>query len=54
MTPLERWLAVLRREKPDRVPMDYWATDEFTAKLMAHLGCATAREALEKLGVDFG
>ena len=25
MTPLERWLAVFRREKPDRVPMDYWA-----------------------------
>jgi uroporphyrinogen decarboxylase len=27
MTPRERWLAVLRREKPDRVPMDYWTTE---------------------------
>jgi uroporphyrinogen decarboxylase len=53
MTPLERWLAVLRRGKPDRVPMDYWATDEFSLKLKKHLGCATIREALEKLHVDF-
>jgi uroporphyrinogen decarboxylase len=53
MTPLERWLAVFRRERPDRVPMDYWATLEFDAKLMAHLGCATREEALRKLRVDF-
>ena len=37
MTPRERWLAVFRRQKPDRVPMDYWATDETTAQLMRHL-----------------
>ena len=24
MTPRERWLAVLRRQKPDRIPTDYW------------------------------
>jgi uroporphyrinogen decarboxylase len=53
MTPLERWLAVFQRQKPDRVPMDYWATDETTLKLMKHLGCATKREMLEKLHVDF-
>ncbi len=53
MTPLERWQAVFRREKPDRVPMDYWATLEFDDKLAAALGCATRREALEKLQVDF-
>ena len=41
MTPRERWLAVLRRGKPDRVPMDYWATDEATDKLMKHLGVST-------------
>ena len=28
MTSKERWLAVLNREQPDRVPMDYWATGE--------------------------
>ena len=40
MTARKRWLAVLRRQRPDRVPMDYWATPEATAKLLEHLGCA--------------
>jgi len=53
MTPRERWLAVLRRQKPDRVPMDYWGTEETTALLRKHLGCRTKREALAKLHVDF-
>ena len=38
MTPRERWLAVLNRQKPDRIPMDYWSTPEFSAKLIRHLG----------------
>jgi hypothetical protein len=46
MTPRERWLAVLRRERPDRVPMDYWATGEANQKLMRHLGCATMQAVL--------
>ena len=53
MTPRERWLAVLRRQTPDRVPMDYWATPEFSLKLRSHLGARTTRQALEKLNVDF-
>jgi uroporphyrinogen decarboxylase len=53
MSPRERWLAVLRRERPDRVPMDFWSTDETVAVLMKHLGCASRREALERLHVDF-
>ena len=32
MTSRERWLAVLKHEKPDRIPMDYWATGEATEK----------------------
>ena len=40
MTPKERWLAVLQRKTPDRMPMDYWGTDETMEKLMRHLGCA--------------
>jgi len=52
-TPLERWLAVFRRQKPDRVPMDYWATDEATVKLMKFLRCASKRDMLERLHVDF-
>jgi uroporphyrinogen decarboxylase len=53
MTPRERWLAVLKRQKPDHVPMDYWATDETTEKMMKHLGCKNERKMLEKLHVDF-
>ncbi len=52
MTPRERWLAVLRREKPDRVPMDYQATPEATAKLKAHLGVQTDRELFDLLHID--
>jgi uroporphyrinogen decarboxylase len=53
MTPRERWLAVLTRHQPDRVPMDFWATPEMRAKLVAYLGCDSERTALEKLHVDF-
>ena len=53
MTPVERWLAVLRREKPDRVPMDYWATDEVTEKLKKHLGVETFEEMCDKLHIDY-
>ncbi|MBN2389411.1 MAG: uroporphyrinogen-III decarboxylase-like protein [Anaerolineae bacterium] len=52
MTPKERWLAVLWREKPDRVPMDYWGTPEATEKIMQHLGCATVDEMFARLHID--
>jgi len=52
MTPRERWLAVLRRQKPDRVPLDYRATPELTQKLMRHLGCRDRTELLQHLHVD--
>ncbi len=51
-TPLARWLAVLRRERTDRVPMDYWATDEFTAKLKARLRVPTRKKLFERLHID--
>ncbi len=53
MTPLERWLALFQHRRPDRVPLDYWATPEVDRMLMAHLGCATRVELLQKLHVDF-
>jgi uroporphyrinogen decarboxylase len=53
MTPRERWAAVLGRQTPDRVPMDYWATEETSALLRKRLGCRTIRQALKKLHVDF-
>ncbi len=52
MTPRERGLAVLRRQKPDRVPLDYRATSELTAKLLRHLGCASVEEMYVRLHVD--
>lgn len=53
MTPRERWLAVLNRQKPDRVPMDYWATPEIHERLIAHFGVKKLHEALKKMHVDF-
>ena len=51
MTGRERWLAVLNRETPDRVPMDYRATEEATDKLCKHLNCSL-EDALDRLHVD--
>jgi uroporphyrinogen decarboxylase len=51
MSPRERWLAVLTRQKPDRVPMDFWATGEATQKLLKHLGCDTD-EMIRRLHID--
>jgi hypothetical protein len=51
MTPKERWLAVLNRQKPDRVPMDYWATPEASARLIKHLGLSSKSE--KELVKDF-
>jgi uroporphyrinogen decarboxylase len=51
MTPRERWLAVFKRQTPDRVPMDYWATPEATNKLLEHLGC-DYDTMLQRLHID--
>jgi len=53
MTSRERWLAVLTRHKPDRVPTDYWGTKEATEKLMRHLGCRTRPQMYRKLHIDY-
>jgi len=52
LTPRERWLAVLNGERPDRLPIDYWATDEATAKVMKYLGCSDKWEMFERLHID--
>ena len=52
MTPRERWLAVLRRETPDRVPMDYWTTSEAQQKLMRYLGVSDGRALFKRLHID--
>lgn len=53
MTPRERWLAVIQRRRPDRVPMDYWGTEEASAMLRKRLGCRTIDQALARLHVDY-
>lgn len=44
MTPRERWQAMLSRQTPDRVPMDYWSTPEFSARLIRRLGLSRLSE----------
>jgi len=52
MTARERWLAVLMGEKPDRLPMDYWATGETNSGLMEHLGSDGLEALYERLHLD--
>ncbi len=52
MTPRERWLALLNREKPDRIPTDYWATPEVTTRLLKELKCNDVEELYDKLHID--
>lgn len=52
MTSRERWLAVLTRQRPDRVPMDYWATPEATDRLMKHLGLSDIEALYRRLRLD--
>ena len=52
MTPRERWLALLARKQTDRVPVDFTATPEVTARLLRELNCTNERALWEKLHID--
>lgn len=52
MTPRERWLACLNGKKPDRVPLDYWATGEFNERLLKELGLPDMGAFFAKFGID--
>jgi len=52
MTPRERWLALLAHKPVDRIPTDYTATPEVTARLLRELDCADERALWEKLHID--
>ena len=52
MTPRERWIAIFAGEKPDRIPTDYWATDEVTDRLLKELGCTDKEALYTKLNID--
>jgi hypothetical protein len=52
MTPRERWMALLAGEQPDRIPTDYQATSEVTARLLRELGCADLEALYWRLHID--
>jgi len=52
MTPRQRWLALLEGKSADRVPTDYQATDEVTARLLADLDCPDEAALWRRLRVD--
>lgn len=52
MTPRERWLALLAGKTPDRIPTDYQATPEVTARLLVDLDCPDEAALWRRLWVD--
>lgn len=43
----------LSHQEPDRVPIDYWASSEVTARLLKHFGFNAKEELLRHFDVDF-
>ena len=52
MTPRQRWLALLSGRRADRIPTDYQATGEVTARLLADLDCPDEAALWRRLHVD--
>ncbi|MGI6415040.1 MAG: uroporphyrinogen decarboxylase family protein [Thermoguttaceae bacterium] len=52
MTPRQRWLALFECRQPDRIPTDYQATPEVTARLLDELGCADEEALWKRLKID--
>ena len=52
MTSRERWLAVMRRERADRVPVDFEATGEAVQELLGHLGLPDLDTFLRRYHID--
>ena len=52
VTPRERWRALFAGERTDRIPTDYWATDEVTQRLFRDLHCRTMEELYSALHCD--
>jgi uroporphyrinogen decarboxylase len=48
----ERVMAAVRREQPDRIPVDYWANPEVTERLLTHFDLTDRESLLQRLGVD--
>ncbi len=52
MTHRQRVLTALCHQAPDRLPRDYWATDEVTGRLLSHFGLPDKEALLRRLGMD--
>ncbi|MCC7350415.1 MAG: hypothetical protein IT446_07590 [Phycisphaerales bacterium] len=52
MTPRERWHCLFDGRRPDRIPTDYQATKEVTARLLSELDCADLDSLFQKLDID--
>ena len=52
MTPKERVLSAINRERLDRIPCDYWGTQEITDKLKKHFGAEKNLDLWKRLGID--
>jgi uroporphyrinogen decarboxylase len=52
MTPRQRWVALLEGRRPDRIPTDYQATAEVTARLLRDLECDDEESLWRRLHID--
>ncbi|MFH1022205.1 MAG: uroporphyrinogen decarboxylase family protein [Planctomycetota bacterium] len=52
MTSRERWRACLDGRRPDRVPTDFWGTEEVLERLRKDLGVQSDIEIFDRLGID--
>jgi len=52
MTAKERVLSAINRERLDRIPCDYWGTQEVTNRLKKHFGVDKDLDLWKKLGID--
>ena len=52
LTHRERILAAIQHKPLDRIPTDFWGTDEAIEKLLLHLGCEDKVEMYDRLGID--
>lgn len=53
MDSMQRFKLTMAHKRPDRVPIDYWATSEVNAKLLKHFGFSSQERLLQHFDVDF-
>lgn len=48
----QRVLTAISHQKPDRAPIDYWARDDFTVRLMEFMQVGSVEQLHQELGID--